>query len=255
MKPIKPAVLKLAFALSFSAASMGYAANASANAIFETISSFSLTLTDVSTEAGLTGRDGDWAVYGEEYFIDSGVFTSGDGTANNYYGGSFIDMAIGDSVTQTTAATGGAGLGIGEAYAMSGLDLNIENYASNNLVFTFDYAYLITSAVGTDTGVAGDDAYAIASLDVLDDLFSVDLLEEVTADLLYGPLSDQLAYSGSFSFMLSPGDYNFLSAYSSADGTAVGAAMGAASVPEPSTLMLMSLSILGFGATRLRKKS
>ena len=77
--------------------------------------------------------------------------------------------------------------------------------------------------------------YAIRSYYV----FSVDIVEEVTADLLYGPLSDEVWYRGSFSFLLAPGEYNYISAYSYADGVAVGAA-----VPEPASLLLLSIGLM-----------
>ena len=256
MKHMTAKLLKLSLTLTLAMSGMGYAVSASANAMFEALSSLTLTLSDVTTEDGRTRYGDDWSVYGELYYIDSGSFTNGDGIAGYDYNTGNVEMYLGDSVTQKTSAYGAAGVGIGDAHAFNGLDLYIENNAWENLVYTFDFDYLISAAVGSDTGLLGDDALSTASIDILDDFFSVDVLEEVTADLISGPNVDQLAYSGSFSFMLTPGDYNYLSAYSYSDGKSVGvSAVASAAVPEPSTLMLMGLSFVGFGATRLRKKA
>jgi hypothetical protein len=259
MKKLNLKLLLLITTLAIGVTCIGFATRASANAMYDASSYLSLTLTDVRSVSGYDLSCDDWSVYYENYWTASDTFTDGDGNATyDYTPDNSGYMSIGDTVSLSTIATGSTGLGIAESYVEAWLDTYAYNYFDYDIDFTFSFSYDLYAKVDSITGLPGDDALAFAQVDILDDFFSVDVLEDVTADLLSWPLVDEQTYSGSFSFTLLPyvegydPDSNYISAISYSSGNAVGAAP--APVPEPATMMLLGMGIASLGATRLRKK-
>ncbi|WP_316366304.1 PEP-CTERM sorting domain-containing protein [Candidatus Thiodiazotropha sp. CDECU1] len=254
MKSFKTTYLNLSLFLAFGVTGLGFTASVAADAIYLSSTSFSLTLENVETLDGYSVDNDYWYASGGEFFIDDTLFTSGDGVADytsTLATNSSVEMLEGDTITVATGANGEAGLGIAESSIFTALDLFVDNFYYDYLVFNFAYEYTLSAAVGTSTGIPDDDAIAEASLFVTDDFLAVDIAEVAFADLLFGPLSDDYSGSGSFSFMLDSYDYNYLLVESFSGGLAV----GASSVPEPSSLMLLSIGLIGIGAIRLRKQA
>ncbi|MEW8506792.1 MAG: PEP-CTERM sorting domain-containing protein [Candidatus Thiodiazotropha sp.] len=251
MKSIKSVYLKLSLWLAVAVTGLVFTAAASANAMYSASTNFMLTLEAVETLDGYSVDNDYWYVAGQEFFIDDTLFTDGDGVASyssTLAVNSSVELAAGDSVTVATSADGSTDIGIAESGIFTALDLYIDNYYYDDLVFNFGYSYSLSTSVGTSP--PGDDALAEASLFVTDDFLAVDIAELSVADLLYGPYSDAGSGSGSFSFTLGAYDYNYLLVESFSGGVAVGV-----SVPEPSSLMLLSLGLIGLGATRLKKRA
>jgi hypothetical protein len=253
MRQLKSKFRGIAVALSIMLAVIGFTSSASALTMYEASSCVSLNLTDVTYGDGSSAQWEDWTVYYENYLIDADSFTAGDGNANYYYTPSNDGyMGIGDTVTLSTSASGGTGLGIAESYAIAGLDLWVDNYSwDSDLVFEFDFACYLSSEVSSTTGLPGDDALAAADADILDDFFSIDVLEYVEADLLLGQFQDGWNDIGTFEFTLSPDGSNWISAIISSDGKAT----GSTPVPEPGAMMLLTMGLVGIGVAGPRKKS
>ena len=238
--------------VAIGAAAVGCLSTASANAIYDAETIFTLILRDVSDAEG--SRYDSWSVVAEEYFIDGDVFTSGDGIVSvedSIAANCYRELGVGDDVTQFTHTSGASGEGIAESYVLNELGVQVENDSLEELTFTFDYKYLLSASVGSATHAEGDDALAYGGIDVVDDFFSVDILDEAYADLILGPEEDKSWSGSTFSFTLSPGDYNYISIFSYSSGIAI----GAQSVPEPATLALLGIGLVCLGISRARKIS
>ena len=181
---------------------------------------------------------------------ETNVVTSGSGTAaveNNLI--SSIDWTI-DSNLQYSSSTGKAGLTTGSSDAFSDTDFSIAvtNKSGAALAFEFSYAAYVSAELifGGPLGVS-DDGGAYGEI-FMADSYNEKLLFASAEAYVGGPESDSEFVDDTLIFTLQDGESNtiFGTVYSEGYAEAV-------AVPEPSTLYLLSMGLLGLAGVNRRQ--
>ena len=225
-------------AIALGALSVGFAPAASAISTYDATAEFTLTLTNVVglVDGTPTQVTNGWEVtaFGDGVAV---LNDSGDATAT----GSVIlvdpavSLSILGSITQSSTSSGTATDGFASTDALTDLVISVDNFSGQGLQFSFEWsAVLEASATG--------DADANASLDFLDDLGFVDILEIVSEN------TPDITTGGSFSFILANGESNPISGFVDTFGSA------SAVIPVPAAVWLFGSGLLGLvGVARRRQ--
>jgi len=207
------------------------------------------TLTIVSaTNFDTPGDFTDLTITGDAFVPIDDVFTDGSGIATT---GGFadvlgdpLDIMIGDGLDQLSEVDGSASaVGYAESTHLTDGLLDLTNgSATDTFEIFFELAYSLSASASVGDP-ATEDAYAEATIDLLDDLGFVDVFETVLADALFGPPSDSLSDVVFFSIILAPGEIDSLALLSDADGFAD-------AIPVPPTLALLAVGLVALGWRR-----
>lgn len=230
--------------------SLSFTPPASAIAIYNAESSFSLTLENVFDSTGTILSD--WSVEAKGIVVGIDLFEFEDASASGIASvvrssppHPWVSLSLGSMITQSATASGSATDGFAWSDVFSDLDIKVQNNSTEAMTFSFSYDIVaIAEAIG-------EEAYASASVDILDkNKFSyVDILAEAEADSLFGPSLDDASQSGIIEFELLGGEFNKISAWIDSTGEAE-----AAAVPEPAITLLFGFGLLSIpGLTRIRK--
>ena len=247
MKLLKSDFHNLSTAIVLGALSMGFAPAAAAISTYDAFAEFMLTLSDVSTcdcsGGGSTVTDG-WEVTG----LGDGVpFLTEVGAA--FADGEIIaadtSIAIGESIYQSSSASGVASNGLAATDSLSDLEVSISNMTNSPLTFAFDWIYDMDAA---STG----DADASAAIDLWDGgLGFVDIIAAV--DAMSGPDMDDESFSdasasGILNITIAGGDTFIFDGFIDTFGSAE-------AVPVPAAIWLFGSGLLGLIGIARRKKA
>ena len=214
-----------------------FAPIATAVSTYDATAEFSLTLADVTDSAGTQVTSG-WDV---SVFGSGSVFLSDFGAASATGSISVIDpavsMSILDSITQSSTSSGTAIDGFASTDALTDLDISVTNSSGQALTFSFDWSVVLEAS-------ATGDADANASVDFLDDLGAVDILEIVNQN------TPDINTGGSFAFELTTLDpKNTIAGYVDSFGSA------SAVIPVPAAVWLFGSGLLGLVGIARRKQA
>ena len=225
-------------AIALGALSVGFAPAASAISTYDASTEFTLTLTSVTDVTGVLVTDGwDVTAVGKDYG-GADLTEIGDATATGSLSvvSPSVSLNILDTITQTSTSSGSATDGFAATDALSDLDISVDNFSGQALTFSFEWsAVLEASATG--------DALANASVDFLDDLGYVDILEIVTDK------SQDVTTGGSFEFTLLNGESNPIAGFVDTFGEAT------AVIPVPAAVWLFGSGLLGLVGVARRKQA
>jgi len=239
MKLLKSDFQTFIAAIALGALSMGFAPAASAISTYDALAEFTLTLTDVTDATGAQVTSGwDVTASGKD-FGGVDLFESGDATATGSV--SVIDPAVSlsilDSITQSSTSSGTAIDGFASTDALTDLDISVTNSSGQALTFSFDWSVVLEAS-------ATGDADANASVDFLDDLGAVDILEIVNQN------TPDINTGGSFAFELTTLDpKNTIAGYVDSFGSA------SAVIPVPAAVWLFGSGLLGLVGIARRKQA
>ena len=224
-------------AIALGALSVGFAPAASAISTYDASTEFTLTLTSVNDVTGAPATSGwDVTALGKD-FGGADLTEIGDATATGSLSvvSPSVSLNILDSITQTSTSSGSATDGFAATDALSDLDISVDNFSGQALTFSFEWsAVLEASATG--------DALANASVDFLDDVGAVDILEIVTHN------TPDIITGGSFSFTLLNAESNLIAGFVDTFGEAT------AVIPVPAAVWLFGSGLLGLvGVARRRQ--
>lgn len=155
-----------------------------------------------------------------------------------------VPLGVGDVISNSADADATADPnGFADALTLTDMVIAVENLSvDDEYEILFDLSYEV-SASASVTDAVMEFAFADASVDILDVLGDVDEIFFATADSEFGPPADSDTATLSFSLLLFPGDSNTLTMLVDAEAFA-------AAVPEPGTVALLFLGLLGLGFAR-----
>ena len=228
---------------------------------FEATHKFTFTLNNVVDTSGKQVTSG-WSILGEWSGGLSG-YDIGDARRNIDWGADFdplpyIFFNIGDSATFTASLGGEAYHDVttvwdfGEAAISGGMvpDVVFQNVSGQPLIYNFDYDIALSTKTFGDASVtAVSNTYIGESF--LNHEFSIEALSESSSSLLDAEeIVNTINLQGSFSLMLDNQSSNVLWQNFDMHGNASFQDM--ATVPEPSTMLLMTISLAGFSFAKLK---
>jgi hypothetical protein len=239
MKLLKFDLQTFTAAIALGALSVGFAPAASAISTYDALAEFTLTLTSVTDVTGAPVADGwDVTALGKD-FGGADLTEIGDATATGSVSvvSPSVSLGIEDSIIQSSTSSGTAIDGTAATDALTDLDISVDNFSGQALTFSFDWSVVLEAS-------ATGDALANASVDFLDDLGYVDILEIVTDK------SQDINTGGSFMFTLLNAESNPIAGFVDTFGEAT------AVIPVPAAVWLFGSGLLGLvGVARRRQAS
>ena len=226
-----------------------------ADAIYNSISLADLNIVGVSSSAGLLGSipdnlliTGNAVVLDEDSIIDGNAFA--DQFASALAFGDPIGLGLNEGLSLQTIATGEATLGTAASFAFTLGTLAINNLSLTetfSVDFITDFSYLVDARVGnSNLGFATAVSEIILESDLIGSVLDLTVFSD--SDLDGGLFTDNAVLP--FSIVLEPGDSDNVSLTVNAAGIAT----AAAPVPEPSTLTLFAIGLIGTALFQLRQK-
>ncbi len=242
MKLLKPVLYTFTAALTLGSLSIGFSPAASAATTANAAAAINLTLEGVTDSLGSTVTDG-WEVFAEG-FEDTFVDEPTDGSAA--VASAIVPagvLSIGDTITQSASASATSINGIATADIFTALDIFVSNSSQQALLFMFSYQ-VITGAF-----TSGEFSTASGTVDFLDDLGFVDILQN--NDSIDGIVDPGIFTPGTFEFTLADTEVNYIGGFVDATAQAVAPAV----VPIPAAVWLFGSGLIGLVGIARRKKA
>jgi len=228
-----------------------------ADAFYNVITLSDLSITDYSNHSGTLGsKPDDMQIRGNTVVIEVDSIIKGNAFADQFADATVIgnntnDLVISDGLSQQAIATGETIMGTAASVALTQGILAINNLSqteSYTINFETDWSYL----VDTNATTHGNSQFATAVSEIFLDSHLHGSLFDFTVnsdtDIGGGLLTDNNIQA--FSIFLPPGESDVLAL----TVNAIGVATTAAPVPEPSTLALFGIGLLGTAIMQWRNK-